>query len=51
MFGNKNKDGTERCATCWSCGYKMLKHEQQANQQRSQESFMARTQKFFIKGP
>ena len=23
MFGNKNKDGTERCApTCWSCGIK-----------------------------
>ena len=31
-------------------GYKMLKHEQEATQQRSQESFMARTQKFFHQG-
>ena len=52
VWQQKNKDGTERCApTCWSCGYKMLKkHEQEATQQRSQESFMARTQKFFHQG-
>ena len=52
VWQQKNKDGTERCApTCWSCGYKMLKkHEHEATQQRSQESFMARTQKFFHQG-
>ncbi len=50
VWQQKNKDGTERCApTCWSCGYKMLKkHEQEATQQRSQESFYGTyTKKFF----